>query len=619
MEKKQYEIQSCFFIDLEDKIIVPKFQRNLVWDFDKKQNLLNTVHNGLPFGTILVYEDKERYYQLIDGLQRFSTLKEYKLNPLKFLLKQSNNELEKFIDDLYQKIDNIYKQYQLQLNIDKQLIQNIIEEEYLNTFKRNNNVTNYSYDLLQKLKNYTSDIYSIDNNFDLLLSEFSKQIANKVIEYIDIDKIQIPVIIYKGDEEFLSELYNIINTQGTRLSEYDIYAALWSNEYLKIDNEKIKNEVIQMYENKYKNEDNEAIYNIAENIHDRIDKKGINCYEFLFVMSKMMEEYPIFTPKDKDKNKIAFQVLSLLFNSSKSKSKKSELPLKLHKLEELCINDFIKFILESTKNINDILIESTSHFKNEDKDGIPSYSNNLLLSIFYVYFNINYIIEEEDGLILIEKNEIDEKINKKFKENIPKWYLYESLRNNWASNNSQQLLYSDIELFNKCNDIYSQKYIRNITTEDWKIVLNTYYQNDKNINSSNISGTNKLFLLYFYNYMHTPQNGVYDIEHIIPKEKLKNTDFYDSISISCIANLCYLPKNTNRSKKNFTIYEANNHNHRLPYSIEDALDLFYPDEKLINFCEANKKFTKEQYNDFLDSRWNLISTNFIKTISKTSL
>ena len=47
--------------------------------------------------------------------------------------------------------------------------------------------------------------------------------------YIDLDKLTIPVVIFKGDEFDLATIFENMNTGGTKLSKYEIFAAKWQD------------------------------------------------------------------------------------------------------------------------------------------------------------------------------------------------------------------------------------------------------------------------------------------------------------------------------------------------------------------------------------------------------
>ena len=40
----------------EKTIKIPKFQRNIVWNFKKKKEFIETLRAGSPFGSILVHK-----------------------------------------------------------------------------------------------------------------------------------------------------------------------------------------------------------------------------------------------------------------------------------------------------------------------------------------------------------------------------------------------------------------------------------------------------------------------------------------------------------------------------------------------------------------------------------
>lgn len=42
-------------VDQLDRISLPKFQRGFVWTKKKQEDFVQTLHDGYPFGTLLVY------------------------------------------------------------------------------------------------------------------------------------------------------------------------------------------------------------------------------------------------------------------------------------------------------------------------------------------------------------------------------------------------------------------------------------------------------------------------------------------------------------------------------------------------------------------------------------
>ena len=72
----QYDIEVKKFGELCSRVEIPKFQRGLVWNREKKQGFIKSLKNGLPIGVLLMSRREDRYL-VIDGLQRFTTMKDY--------------------------------------------------------------------------------------------------------------------------------------------------------------------------------------------------------------------------------------------------------------------------------------------------------------------------------------------------------------------------------------------------------------------------------------------------------------------------------------------------------------------------------------------------------------
>src|SRR5690349_3094388 len=74
--------------DSDDLILIriPKFQRGLVWNDEKRSALIESIYDGFPIGAILLsdagMEGRARVYHLIDGLQRTTAITDHLQHPL---------------------------------------------------------------------------------------------------------------------------------------------------------------------------------------------------------------------------------------------------------------------------------------------------------------------------------------------------------------------------------------------------------------------------------------------------------------------------------------------------------------------------------------------------------
>ena len=75
----------------ENFIIQPYFQRNYVWDNEKKSGLIESILIGIPIPCIYVYIDNDTKTRVvIDGQQRLTTIKNFLKNDFPF----KNNNYE---------------------------------------------------------------------------------------------------------------------------------------------------------------------------------------------------------------------------------------------------------------------------------------------------------------------------------------------------------------------------------------------------------------------------------------------------------------------------------------------------------------------------------------------
>ncbi|OHU86490.1 MULTISPECIES: DUF262 domain-containing protein [Pseudoalteromonas] len=59
----------------------PDFQRNYVWDIERKSQLIESMILRIPLPMFYVSEDREGIWEVVDGLQRLSTIRDFILGP----------------------------------------------------------------------------------------------------------------------------------------------------------------------------------------------------------------------------------------------------------------------------------------------------------------------------------------------------------------------------------------------------------------------------------------------------------------------------------------------------------------------------------------------------------
>ncbi len=84
--EQNYKMKEYAYHQLKGRVTLPKFQRSLVWNKERQEKFIRTALAGDPFGVLLIYLDpKTHEQQVIDGLQRFTTLQRFEKSPFEFV------------------------------------------------------------------------------------------------------------------------------------------------------------------------------------------------------------------------------------------------------------------------------------------------------------------------------------------------------------------------------------------------------------------------------------------------------------------------------------------------------------------------------------------------------
>ena len=83
-------------INNEDIELSPDFQRHFVWNNTQKSRLIESILLGIPLPVFYFAQDKDGVFQVVDGLQRLSTIRDYLLNKFALInLEHLNNHCGK--------------------------------------------------------------------------------------------------------------------------------------------------------------------------------------------------------------------------------------------------------------------------------------------------------------------------------------------------------------------------------------------------------------------------------------------------------------------------------------------------------------------------------------------
>ncbi|WP_344008010.1 DUF262 domain-containing protein, partial [Isoptericola halotolerans] len=199
------------------RIEIPRFQRSLVWSDEQRKTLIESIHKGYPIGSLLLYKrpnpkGDEEVYQVVDGLQRTSTLVAYANTPLSYapidvfpseVIKQVSATLGTDVSHVQRAITDWMKATE-KLTSAAGFASNKLAKRLLEALEREEDQ-----DLLAQLESI------LDDGLDLLRNE------------VDITGVPVAVVTYTGDEADLPDIFERINQRGTKLNKYEVFAATW--------------------------------------------------------------------------------------------------------------------------------------------------------------------------------------------------------------------------------------------------------------------------------------------------------------------------------------------------------------------------------------------------------
>lgn len=599
------------------QITTPKYQRGSVWSDEQRNQLIDSIKKGFPFGSILlnkkISSNGQVTYDIIDGLQRCTTINQFLNHPGKYF-KEDDIE-DQYLDSIYNLLDKADKgtnRSETEQSIAKAIVDYVQNQPPTMEAVKSIQYYNVSCMLANNWPSLNNNIKELNSIVQKLFEKF-KQTCTELTD------VRVPAIIYDGDQALLPDVFERINKNGTALSKYDIYSASWGNDEYDItdsDFAPLYDYICKRYE-----EMNDSDIRVAD--FDAVtykSEKKINTFDLCYSFGKLLKDkYPyLFGPsKSISVDSIGFNMVNSALG--KPATELNHLNSNLRSLTNN-IQDFLRDILESCKIADDYLKVITRLKGNSAKDLPVLHSENQIISIVISIFFAKYATikkDDNDRIVSVQlspsENQTWTTKQTKFKKNVPIIYVEDSLTNAWSGT-------GDKKLFNIITD--GSYYLRDLQQSDFE---NSFYNwinkiwNERNeekaVKSPN--NTDKIVLNLYTSQTVTAKDAhnseTWDIEHICPKKKMRNIlNFYNNgvseeerlkLPLSSIGNVCYLPSSLNRSKEAKTIYEAGLSKEDLgevetKFSLTEFNDL----EFLNKYTSLSKVDFKNEYMSFLKSR-----------------
>lgn len=584
------------------RIVVPMFQRGLRWSQEQKQTFIDSLERGYPVGTMLFYEQftsEGRTYILVDGLQRSNCIRSYINNPSEYLGYSGISDLccEQIMEVLCRNISSS------DCDKIKGLVLDFIKEK--KTFK---NLQYYT--IAERIRKEYGGSHDIVDNLISIFEQFFLELQGR---YNLIASTVIPVIVYTGDSKNLPEIFDRINSKGTPLDQYEVYAASWPvDKKFKIENSEIIEHVINKYES-FISDGYEIDGYSKESIRNN---HLVSAFEYLFGLSKYIalkyKELAFHTNKLADEvNPLAFELVNACLNDS---NKIASLYENIYKLDvnvlERQLEQAIEFVLQA--------ITPIVCFKANNRN----LKNKIYHSKFQIMSMVSTTFKEMFGQKEANLDVWETKKNK-LQKNLLQYYIYDILTNWWSDGGTGKIF----------TVAKPNRYLFEISPQSWSVALNGYFektiQKNDNKKIAPVSGEEYVFLNAIYMNIFTASDQLsgtrrFDVEHIVPKKQMQNLIDACKINnmglpISCIANLCYLPESTNRSKGAYNFYQDKKYlkNEDLDeietkYSFTTQEDLEWMD--MPYECTDDFQVLKEEYIRFLRNRFDVMKQKFCASL-----
>lgn len=528
------------------EIDLPKFQRGISWSAGQQARLISSIRQGFPIGAVLLAKKSgtnESQYSIIDGLQRTTALNRFSEDPRSFI----GTADHEFDEDWKEFVRWVGKRFS---GAD---VSEADVSSFLHAYLRSVDVADFD----------THELYgAIESQFkvagaalisDSELRRRAKALFESMRGAFDISQCPIPVILYSGDARHLPDIFERLNSQGVKLSKYQIFAATWQKPF-QFHNPELRNATQAFYLSRLEESD----INI-----DGVEQDGLpielTLFDYLTGLSSVLtKRFPLlFAPGWS--SHIAYGIACVAHGCAIGKM--AELEDKFVRLPDghPATEEFAKSLLAVCEDVNRALSGRLSLRLNSSADQTVQFPQ-------HTEFQISTIVTR----LLVEhfnRDDWSERVplakRKGQDQFVRRWYLYDRLREAWGNA-------GDSQFYRLVWDVVGEKLTPRRTTleptsnEDLERVLDAWYEQDMKSRDRvrvNVVSDTKLVLRYFYYSKHSVRHEVenkFELDHIVPiswwrkffkvfENDLKNSEEACG-PINSIGNLCLMTASDHNSK-----------------------------------------------------------------------
>lgn len=565
------------------KVEIPKFQRSVVWGERQRQTLIESIFRGYPFGSLLLYKKPggaKDVYQVVDGLQRSSTLVRYQEAPLSYVTRDLLH------DETVAKLAQL-----LGMNKDD------ATKKVLDALKVVGKATNANTIKIAKL---LCDSTVAANELDEVWG-LTAELLDLLAQGSDISKSSIPVIVYSGDAADLPEIFERVNQQGTKLSKYELLASAWLESPTLVSDPLVRDAI----NNKYKVLIDKGFTIDGLTKEDTVP--SINLFEYLFGLGKVLTtQFPTLfkgskgDDSDAETEPVGFSLVTTVVGSNMGQLRKLDRKLRQSdgwidpSAMQAAIEGACKFVAKTLQPYVGLKLNSTGSGSEVAHSEMQIVSM-VARAVVGRWDPSNGWAEREGWKTDWGQLEVA----------MPQHYVADILADHWRGP-----LYT--YLYERVWDESGQPaghYAKPLALSDFTQRLDLWFERQISREQSSrpyVRSSERLFLRCVYtglvSHLHDSQ-VVFELEHLFPVSRLVaiiEDGGGPGWPISCISNLALFTQTLNREKSAKTIGE---------YVIEPGLDAekqVMLDKYLltdVGTVQINDNFGVDQYKGFLRDRW----------------
>ncbi len=588
---------------------VPIYQRGIVWKEEQRLELVDTIKRGLPFGSLLLFKDGNKY-QIIDGLQRSTALCGFVENPAQFF--SDDNIEEDVINELVSLTGITNSLDAVRDDIRKILIDWVKNHKTLSDVE-GMQFYEFGEDLVAHFPSCAGQESAIGKLIRPMLQRFQELCKS-------INDIDVPALVIEGDSSSLPILFERINSKGTQLTKYEIFAASWHDYKFTINDDLI--ELVKYNRDRY-----DLLLDGRTDIDEYdsqqfLNRKQLNAFEIAFGFGKhLCKTWPELFGKPSDDTaveSVGFTLLNVCLGQKYTEANNMNSKL-IEIVGDNNINTFINKIIESVRFVEKRVSKFSKFKLNSRKDPSPLHSEMqicaMIASVFFLkYATVDVNEDEKLESFILHLDSVNEswksKNEKLLTENMSKRYIMETISKRWSGTGNLKLDQVII-----ANDYYAKPVPKKTfigTIESWLDTVMFERQERAKVPKPKEQELLLLSVIYLRYFSADAQlnDKNFDIEHLATKQRMKEQlerlGPDAKLPISAFGNLCILPEYENRSKGKKTIYEDSDYLSKSNLTINDIETKYsFTERKDLDWLldtNTNEVEFKEAYLNFLKVR-----------------